>query len=284
VSVVPSKVGVLGGGRMGGGIAHAFLMAGADVVVVDQPEALDRAEAGIRHAIATSVERGTTAIPRADLDAALRVSGDRTAFADRELVVEAIPEIPELKAATLPEIEAIIGSDAVLASNTSSLSIDDLAATLVRPERFLGLHFFNPVPVSTLVEVVSGVATDLALVASAGDWVRALGKTPVTVRDAPGFASSRLGVALALEAIRMLEEGVASAEDIDAAMVLGYKHATGPLRTTDVVGLDVRLGIAEYLHAKLGARFEPPALLRDLVAAGKLGRKSGEGFFRWDQP
>jgi len=283
VSVVPSKVGVLGGGRMGGGIAHAFLMAGADVVVVDQPEALDRAEAGIRHAIATSVERGTTAIPRADLEAALRVSGDRTAFADRELVVEAIPEIPELKAATLPEIEAIIGSDAALASNTSSLSIDDLAATLARPERFVGLHFFNPVPVSTLVEVVVGVATDPALVATAGDWVRALGKTPVTVRDAPGFASSRLGVALALEAIRMLEEGVASAEDIDAAMVLGYKHATGPLRTTDVVGLDVRLGIAEYLHAKLGARFEPPALLRELVAAGKVGRKSGEGFFRWDQ-
>ena len=283
MSVVPSKVGVLGGGRMGGGIAHAFLMAGADVVVVDQPEALDRAEAGIRHAIATSVERGTTAIPRADLEAALRVSGDRTAFADRELVVEAIPEIPELKAATLPEIEAIIGSDAALASNTSSLSIDDLAATLARPERFVGLHFFNPVPVSTLVEVVVGVATDPALVATAGDWVRALGKTPVTVRDAPGFASSRLGVALALEAIRMLEEGVASAEDIDAAMVLGYKHATGPLRTTDVVGLDVRLGIAEYLHAKLGARFEPPALLRELVAAGKVGRKSGEGFFRWDQ-
>jgi 3-hydroxybutyryl-CoA dehydrogenase len=280
---VPQKVGVLGGGRMGGGIAHAFLLAGSEVVVIDQPHALEAAEAGIRRAIATSVERGTTIRPRAELDDGLRVASDRAALADRDLVVEAIPEIAELKAAALSEVEALLRDDAVLATNTSSLSIDDLAAPLARPERFLGLHFFNPVPVSTLVEVVAGAATDPALVATAGNWVRALGKTPVTVRDAPGFASSRLGVALALEAIRMLEQGVASAEDIDAAMVLGYKHATGPLRTTDVVGLDVRLGIAEYLHAQLGERFEPPALLREMVAAGKLGRKTGEGFFVWDQ-
>ena len=280
---VPAKVGVLGGGRMGGGIAHAFLLAGSEVVVVDQPDAIETAEAGIRQAIATSVERGTAPRPRSELDAGLRVTADRGALADRDLVVEAIPEIPELKAATLPAVEALLGPDAVLASNTSSLSIDDLATHLKRPERFLGLHFFNPVPVSALVEVVAGAATDPALVVTAGDWVRALGKTPVTVRDAPGFASSRLGVALALEAIRMLEDGVASAEDIDAAMVLGYKHATGPLRTTDVVGLDVRLGIAEYLHEKLGERFAPPALLREMVAAGKLGRKTGEGFFVWDR-
>ncbi len=281
---VPAKVGILGGGRMGGGIAHAFLLVGSEVVVVDQPDAIETAEAGIRRAIATSVERGTTPRPHSELDAGLRVTDDRTALADRDLVVEAIPEIPELKAATLPAVEALLSPDAVLASNTSSLSIDDLATHLKHPERFLGLHFFNPVPVSTLVEVVAGAATDPALIATAGDWVRALGKTPVTVRDAPGFASSRLGVAIALEAIRMLEDGVASAEDIDAAMVLGYKHATGPLRTTDVVGLDVRLGIAEYLHAQLGERFAPPALLREMVAAGKLGRKTGEGFFVWDQP
>lgn len=280
---VPQKVGILGGGRMGGGIAHAFLLAGSDVVVIDQPHALEAAEAGIRRAVATSVDRGTTTLAQADLDAALRVSSDRAALAGRDLVVEAIPEIPELKTAALLELESLLGADAALATNTSSLSIDGLAAPLARPERFLGLHFFNPVPVSTLVEVVAGAATDAALVATAGDWVRALGKTPVTVRDAPGFASSRLGVALALEAIRMLEQGVASADDIDAAMVLGYKHATGPLRTTDVVGLDVRLGIAEYLHARLGERFEPPALLREMVAAGKLGRKTGEGFFVWDR-
>lgn len=268
---------------MGGGIAHAFLLAGCEVVVIDQPHALEAAGAGIRRAIATSVDRGTTTRTQAELDAALRVSSDRATLADRDVVVEAIPEIPELKTAALLEVESLLGAGAVLATNTSSLSIDDLAAPLTRPERFLGLHFFNPVPVSTLVEVVAGAATDPALVAIAGDWVRALGKTPVTVRDAPGFASSRLGVALALEAIRMLEQGVASADDIDAAMVLGYKHATGPLRTTDVVGLDVRLGIAEYLHAQLGERFEPPALLREMVAAGKLGRKTGEGFFVWDQ-
>jgi 3-hydroxybutyryl-CoA dehydrogenase len=280
---VPRWVGVLGGGRMGGGIAHAFLLAGSEVVVIDQPHALEAADAGIRRAIATSVERGSTTRPQAELDAALRVASDRATLADRDLVIEAIPEIPELKAAALRDVESLLGAHAVLATNTSSLSIDDLAAHLTRPERFLGLHFFNPVPVSTLVEVVAGAATDPTLVATAGDWVRALGKTPVTVRDAPGFASSRLGVALALEAIRMLEQGVASAEDIDAAMLLGYKHATGPLRTTDVVGLDVRLGIAEYLHAQLGERFEPPALLREMVAAGKLGRKTGEGFFVWDQ-
>jgi 3-hydroxybutyryl-CoA dehydrogenase len=280
---VPRTVGVLGGGRMGGGIAHAFLLAGSEVVVIDQPHALEAADAGIRRAIATSVERGSTTRPQAELDAALRVASDRATLADRDLVIEAIPEIPELKAAALRDVESLLGAHAVLATNTSSLSIDDLAAHLTRPERFLGLHFFNPVPVSTLVEVVAGAATDPTLVATAGDWVRALGKTPVTVRDAPGFASSRLGVALALEAIRMLELGVASADDIDAAMLLGYKHATGPLRTTDVVGLDVRLGIAEYLHAQLGERFEPPALLREMVAAGKLGRKTGEGFFVWDQ-
>ena len=281
---IPARIGVLGGGRMGGGIAHAFLLAGSDVVVVDQPEALAAAEAGIRRAVATSVERGSTSLDPSELDAVLKVTADRPALADRDLVIEAIPEIPQLKTTALLVVEALLGADAVLATNTSSLSIDDLAAPLARPERFLGLHFFNPVPASTLVEVVAGAATDPNLVATAGDWVRALGKTPVTVHDAPGFASSRLGVALALEAIRMLEQGVASAEDIDAAMVLGYKHATGPLRTTDVVGLDVRLGIAEYLHAQLGERFEPPALLREMVAAGKLGRKTGEGFFIWDEP
>src|SRR6185312_7041580 len=158
-----------------------------------------------------------------------------------------------------------------------------LAVVLARPGRFLGLHFFNPVPASSLVEVVTGTATEPGLVAEAQGWVRALGKTPVTVADAPGFASSRLGVMLGLEAIRMLEEGVATAEDIDAAMVLGYKHPIGPLRLTDIVGLDVRLGIAEYLHAQLGERFAPPQLLRDKVAAGELGRKMGQGFFSWTE-
>lgn len=278
---VPDRVGVLGGGRMGGGIAHAFLLAGADVVVVDQPEFLDRAGAGIRTSLDRSVERGATALSRAALDAALTVTADRGALADRDLVVEAVPELPGLKTEALTGVESVLAPDAVLATNTSSLSIDDLAATLANPARFLGLHFFNPVPASSLVEVVRGAATPDALVARAQDWVRALGKTPVTVSDSPGFASSRLGVAIALEAIRMLEEGVATADDIDAAMELGYRHQTGPLRTTDLVGLDVRLDIAEYLAARLGPRFEPPQLLRDLVAAGHLGKKTGQGFYAW---
>ena len=170
---------------------------------------------------------------------------------------------------------------AVIATNTSSLSIDGLAAGLARPDRFVGLHFFNPVPASGLVEIVVGPATGDDLVAAAQAWVEALGKTAITVTDSPGFASSRLGVAIALEAMRMLEEGVASAADIDTAMTLGYRHPVGPLRTTDLVGLDVRLAIAEHLARELGPRFEPPAILRSLVAEGRLGRKSGRGFYDW---
>jgi 3-hydroxybutyryl-CoA dehydrogenase len=196
--------------------------------------------------------------------------------------VEAVPEIRHLKIEALARIEATIERGAAIASNTSSISIDSLAAALSRPADFFGLHFFNPVPASGLVEIVLGAATDDKWKATANEWIADLGKTPITVHDAPGFASSRLGVAIGLEAIRMLEQGVASAEDIDTAMTLGYKHPVGPLRLTDLVGLDVRLGIAEYLQAELGDRFEPPALLRQLVAEGKLGRKTGQGFFTWE--
>lgn len=279
----PERVGVLGGGRMGAGIAHAFLMAGSRVTVVERDdEAADAAASRIRETLRRSAERGSTAPPAAHPDAALEVGTDAGAFADCVLVVEAVPEDRTSKLAALRRAEAVLPGTAVLASNTSSISIDDLAAGLERPGRFLGLHFFNPVPASLLVEVVVGAATESELIGLARDWVGALGKTPVVVTDSPGFASSRLGVLLGLEAIRMVEEGVASAVDIDAAMQLGYRHPTGPLRTTDIVGLDVRLGIAEELHAALGDRFEPPALLRRMVAEGRLGRKSGEGFYRWD--
>ncbi len=195
-------------------------------------------------------------------------------------MIEAVPEDPDLKRRVLRDVEGV-ATGAVLATNTSSLSVDDLARDLARPERFVGLHFFNPVPASDLVEVVVGAETSPDLVADAQNWVTALGKKAITVSDSPGFASSRLGVALALEAMRMLEEGVASADDIDTAMTLGYKHPLGPLKTTDVVGLDVRLAIAEHLARELGARFEPPGILRELVAAGHLGRKTGKGFYNW---
>ena len=280
---VPGTVGVLGGGRMGAGIAHAFLLAGSRVILVERDaESADAARDRVLASIATSVQRGDLA----DADHAtssLSVSTDFADFAAASLVVEAVPEDRDLKAGALARIEDAVAEKAVLATNTSSISIDDLAASLARPDRFLGLHFFNPVPASKLVEIVVGERTGKDVVTSAREWVATLRKTPVVVRDSPGFASSRLGVMLALEAIRMLEENVADAADIDAAMELGYHHPMGPLRTTDVVGLDVRLGIAEELARELGSRFEPPVLLRRMVAEGKLGRKSGEGFYVWNE-
>ncbi|WP_417509642.1 3-hydroxyacyl-CoA dehydrogenase family protein [Microbacterium sp.] len=269
---------------MGAGIAHAFLLAGCEVVVVERDaQTADAAAERIRQGIARSIERGVTIRDAAALHRALHVGDDIAAFEGCDLVTEAVPENRVLKAAALARIEAA-ARGAVLASNTSSISITDLAAALTAPGRFLGLHFFNPVPTSSIVEIVAGTATDPAIVERAREWVTTIDKTPIVVRDSPGFASSRLGVALALEAIRMLDSGVASAEDIDRAMELGYRHPMGPLRTTDIVGLDVRLDIAEELHATLGDRFAPPALLRQLVAEGKLGRKSGEGFYKWETP
>jgi len=283
VTDIPGVVGVLGGGRMGAGIAHAFVVSGSRVRIVERDDDQASAALGrVTSALAASVDRGTTGESLASLNARIETGTDDALFDECELVIEAVPEDIELKIASLARIEDRVGAATPIASNTSSLSIDELAASLRFPQRFLGLHFFNPVPASELVEIVVGASTDRAVVADAQDWVAAIGKTPVTVKDSPGFASSRLGVAIGLEAIRMLEEGVASAEDIDAAMVLGYKFPVGPLRLTDLVGLDVRLGIAEYLHSQLGERFTPPQLLRDKVAAGELGRKTGSGFFRWD--
>ncbi len=278
---LPGTVGVYGGGRMGAGIAHVFLAAGAAVVVVETDE---DAVAAARERVATSLsgaeERGKLASTAAEVLTRLDVTTDPVALSSAGLVVEAVPEDPTLKARVLGAVQDA-APDAVLATNTSSLSVDALAAGLRAPERFVGLHFFNPVPASGLVEIVVGAATAAPLVAAAQAWVAALGKTAITVTDSPGFASSRLGVAIALEAMRMLEEGVASAEDIDTAMTLGYRHPVGPLRTTDLVGLDVRLAIAEHLAREVGTRFAPPQVLRDKVAAGELGRKSGRGFYDW---
>jgi 3-hydroxybutyryl-CoA dehydrogenase len=279
---LPSAVGVLGGGRMGAGIAHAFLIKGSNVLVVERDEeSAQAARERVESAAAKSIERGAVDANLDELAARLTVGVDYDGFADRQLVVEAVPEDWDLKVTSLRGIEERLTGRAYLASNTSSLSVNGLARELKRPQNFVGLHFFNPVPASTLIEVVLGEHTSTELAAAAKGWVEALGKTAVVVNDAPGFASSRLGVAIALEAMRMVEEGVASPEDIDAAMVLGYKHPTGPLRTTDIVGLDVRLGIAEYLHSTLGERFAPPQILRDKVARGELGRKTGKGFFDW---
>jgi len=277
---VPKVVGVVGGGRMGAGIAQVFAVAGARVTIVEDGAA---AAAAARERVAAGLAR---AAERGKLlqtpDGVLERIDFGPVPSTAELVVEAVPEDAGLKARVLAAAEAAVGDDAVLATNTSSLSIGGLAEALARPERLVGMHFFNPVPASDLVEVVVGPSTADAVRDLAAAWVGALGKTEVVVRDSPGFATSRLGVLLGLEAIRMLEEGVADAAAIDRAMELGYRHPMGPLRSTDLVGLDVRLAIAEHLQRELGERFAPPRLLRDKVARGELGRKTGQGFYAWE--
>jgi len=280
-SVVPALVGVIGGGRMGAGIAQSFAAAGSAVVVVEHDRAtvdryLDRIAAGLRRSDDTDGPQTVTAVT-----AVSTVTSVADLPHDADLVVEAVPEDAALKARLLAAAEQAVGERCVLASNTSSLSVTELAAALKRPSRFVGMHFFNPVPVSSLVEVVLAPDTGIATLEAVLGWTHALGKQEVVVNDSPGFASSRLGLALGLEAIRMVEEGVAAPDSIDRAMCLGYKHPTGPLRLTDLVGLDVRLAIAEHLHSTLGERFAPPQLLREKVARGELGRKTGQGFYAW---
>ncbi|WP_407565409.1 3-hydroxyacyl-CoA dehydrogenase family protein [Streptomyces sp. 184] len=289
----PRAVAVVGGGRMGAGIAQSFAVAGSRVVIVESgADAAAAAVARVAGGLRRAAERGRLAAGVVPDEVVARVravasvaelSADAGSSADAgpELVVEAVPEDAGLKARVLAAAERAVGPDAVLATNTSSLSVTELAAALGRPDRFLGMHFFNPVPASELVELVTAPETAPATLAAARGWAGALGKTAVVVRDSPGFASSRLGVALGLEAIRMVEEGVAAPADIDTAMELGYRHPMGPLRLTDLVGLDVRLAIAEHLRRTLGERFAPPELLRAKVARGELGRKTGQGFYAW---
>ncbi|MEN3123781.1 MULTISPECIES: 3-hydroxyacyl-CoA dehydrogenase family protein [Janibacter] len=282
---IPDRTGVVGGGQMGAGIVHGLLLAGSEVVLLERDDAAAQgAVARVQRSCDKSVERGKIA-DAAEPMGRLTTTTDAADLAGCGLVIEAVPEDEQLKRDTLQRVEAVIADDAALATNTSSISLDALATSLRHPERLLGLHFFNPVPASRLVEIVIATATDEVWRERAVEWVReGLGKTPVVVADSPGFASSRLGVAIGLEAIRMLEAGVASAEDIDAAMSLGYGHPMGPLRLTDLVGLDVRLGIARYLERELGPRFAPPQLLIDLVEQGHHGRKTGRGFYDWNDP
>lgn len=281
------RVTVLGAGVMGHGIAQVAAMAGHRVTLHDpDAAAAERGLARIRANLDKGVSLGKVrAEERAEaLDRISPAPSLAAACARAELVVEAAPERMELKRSLFREVEAAASPSALLATNTSSLSIDAIAEVLAEPGRFLGLHFFNPVHLMALVEVVRGSRTDAAVLDAGVAFARGLGKEPIVVRDAPGFASSRLGVALGLEAMRMVEEGVAEPAAIDKAMVLGYRHPMGPLRLTDLVGLDVRLAIAEYLHEKLGGeRYRPPAILRCMVEEGKLGRKTGEGFYRWDK-
>jgi 3-hydroxybutyryl-CoA dehydrogenase len=277
-------VAILGAGAMGQGIAQVTATAGLATRVYDV--APGKAQAAL-DAIAAQLARleakgKLDAGKRAGAAAALAVaSGVADACAGADLVLEAAPEQMDLKVKLLAEARSAAPADATLASNTSSLSLTEMGARVGAGERTVGLHFFNPPPVMELLEIVRGVVTSDATVARATEFARGIGKTSIVVRDVPGFATSRLGVLLGAEAIRMLESGVASAGDIDRAMELGYRHPMGPLKLTDLVGLDVRLAILEHLHRELGEAFRPPVLLRQMVRAGRLGKKSGEGFYVW---
>jgi 3-hydroxybutyryl-CoA dehydrogenase len=281
------RVAVLGAGTMGHGIAQVCAMSGYTVVLYDvDPLSVDAGLDRIGRNLEKGVELGKVAdATRESALAALRPTTDLGEAVDEaELVVEAVPERMELKRELFASVESRVPSDVLLATNTSSLSVGSLAEGLDHPGRFLGLHFFNPVHVMELVEVVRGPQTSDATLDRAVKLVVRLGREPIVVQDSPGFASSRLGVVLGLEAMRMLEEGVASAEDIDKAMQLGYRHPMGPLKLTDLVGLDVRLGIARYLHEALDSEaFRPPAILERMVDEGLLGRKSGRGFYTWTE-
>jgi len=278
------QIAVIGTGTMGRGIAYLAAVAGYETVIHDaDSSALDAAKAAIDSTLSKGVERG-----KIDRDAASEAAGRIHLSQDLEpavhgadLIIEAVPEDPDLKKNLFAQADLFCGEETILATNTSSISISELAQSVERRDRFVGLHFFNPPHVMKLIEIVRGERTSDETVGEAREVAEKMGKTAIVVQDSPGFATSRLGVAIGLEAIRMLEDGVASAEDIDTAMELGYNHPMGPLRLTDLVGLDVRLGIAEYLCSTLGLRFDPPELLRRMVADGKLGKKTGEGFYRW---
>jgi 3-hydroxybutyryl-CoA dehydrogenase len=278
-----AAIGVIGGGTMGAGIAHVLAGQSRSVIVVEASEqAAADAQVRAEKSMRAAQERGKLGRPVAEAMADIAFATDMASLAGAEFVIEAVPEDPELKRAVLARVEAAVGDAAIIATNTSSLSIATLATAVRTPGRFVGMHFFNPVPASRLIEIVRGPHTSDEAVRRASDLAIAVGKESITVRDSPGFATSRLGVALGLEAIRMVEEGVADAADIDRGMVLGYRHPMGPLRLTDLVGLDVRLSISEYLTEELGKRFTPPELLRSLVAEGHLGQKTGRGFYVWE--
>ncbi|MFU8870063.1 3-hydroxyacyl-CoA dehydrogenase family protein [Natronococcus sp.] len=278
-------VAVLGAGSMGHGIAQVSAMAGHDVVLRDiEADLVEDGLEGIRQNLQGGVDRDK--LSEAEMEEAIaRIEGTTDladAVADADLVVEAVPEDMGLKKDVFADVEDAADAETIIASNTSSLSVTEMASALEQPERAVGLHFFNPPHLMDLVEIVIAEQTDARTEEFAVDYVRGIDKEDVVVRDSAGFATSRLGLVTGLEAIRMVEEGVASPADIDEAMKLGYGYPMGPIELGDHVGLDVRLHIAEHLREELGERFKPPQALRRKVRAGKLGKKSGEGFYVWE--
>ncbi len=278
------RVAVLGAGTMGRGIAQLCASRKIDTRLYDVAQGqLDAAMAGVGKQLDRLVEKGR--IDQSERDSTFARIKPTAALADAcrdaELVIEAAPESMELKVSLLGEVVKLLPDGALIGSNTSSLSLTELGQRLGVAERTVGLHFFNPPPVMPLLEIVRGLGTADATVERALAFAQQVGKEPIVVNDFPGFASSRLGVALGAEAMRMLESGVARAVDIDRAMELGYRHPMGPLKLTDLVGLDVRLAILEHLQREIGEQFRPPTILRQMVRAGRLGKKVGLGFYRW---
>jgi len=278
------QAAVIGSGTMGRGIAQVLAAAKVRTRLYDvDPAAVERGLAAVRDNLDQGLAKGkvTTAVRDNVLACLSGVSDLAEALGGVQVAVEAVPEDLELKRRLFADLGQRLGADVLLATNTSSLSVSRIAEACPHPERVVGMHFFNPVHIMKLVEVVRGERTSPETVHGALELARRMGKEPISVNDSPGFASSRLGVMVGLEAMRMAEEGVAGVEDIDKAMVLGYGFPMGPLKLTDLVGLDVRLAIAEHLARELGPRFQPPKLLVDKVARGELGKKSGRGFYDW---
>jgi 3-hydroxybutyryl-CoA dehydrogenase len=280
------RVAVIGAGTMGAGIAQVCAQAGWKTALFDAfPDGLERGMQRIDAFWDKGIARGkTTAEQKQTWAANLRAESDmQTAVQDADLVIEAVPEIPELKASIFEQLDAMAPSHAILGTNTSSLSIASIANATNRGDKVIGMHFFNPVPIMELLELVRHEGTSEETIAMAQAAGEAMKKTTILVKDVPGFATSRLGVVLGNEAIRMLADGVASAEDIDKAMVLGYKHPMGPLKLTDLVGLDVRRDILLNLQRSFNDdRYAPHPLLEEMVEKGQLGKKSGHGFFDWN--
>ena len=282
-----AKVGVIGAGTMGNGIAQTCAISGIDVVMVDV------AEAAVSRGIATitgSLDRlhKKEKITAADKEAAAkRIHGttDYATLTSCDLIIEAATENEELKLKILKQIDALASPGVILASNTSSISITRLAAATSRPEKFIGMHFFNPVPMMTLVELIRGLRTDDATVAAVEALAKRIGKTPIVVRNSPGFVVNRILCPMINEAVFVLQEGLASAEEIDNGMKLGCSHPIGPLALADMVGLDVMLAVMEVFYRDFNdPKYRPALLLKEMVAAGRLGRKTGRGFYSYDPP
>ncbi len=280
------RVLVLGTGTMGQGIAQISALAGYVTHLHDVDSGrIDKAVEAVKHLTDRLVSKGKMLNEaRSEMIGLLVATPDLARAAEGvDLVIEAVPEVMNLKVEILSKVKLFAPEHAIFASNTSSLSITEIGQRLGIGPRTIGLHFFNPPPVMELLEIVRSLDTDDDTLATCLGVAKRLGKTPIVVRDMPGFATSRLGVAIGAEAMRMLETGVASIIDIDRAMELGYRHPMGPLKLTDLVGLDVRLAILEHLHKEVGEQFRPPVILRQMVRAGRLGKKTGEGFYRWTE-